>query len=64
MKTAEQDRPVKPLLTPEQMERVLSSRRSVTSAEFRQQVEKHLGRPLLPARKKTFVNGQPVWVCC
>lgn len=64
MKTAQQDQPVKPLLTPEQMERVLSSRHSVTAEEFRRQVVQHLGRPLQPARKKTFVNGQEVWVCC
>ncbi len=56
--------PVKPLLTQEQMDRILSSRRSITSEEFRQQVAAHLGRPLSPGRKKTFVNGREVWVCC
>lgn len=56
--------PVMPLLTPEQMERILSSRRSLTSEEFYQQVEAHLGRPRSPGRKKTFVHGREVWVCC
>ena len=55
---------VKPLLTAEQLGRILSARRSITSEEFRRQVEKHLGHPLSPARKKVFVNGQPVWACC
>lgn len=44
------------------MERILSSRRSITSAEFRSQVEAHLGRPLSPARRKVSVNGREVWV--
>jgi hypothetical protein len=56
--------PVKPLLTPEQMARILSSRRSITSEEFRQQVSAHLGRPPSAGRRKTFVNGQVVWVSC
>ncbi len=56
--------PVKPLLTQEQMDRILSSRHSITSEEFRQQVSAHLGRPPSPGRKKTFVNGREVWVCC
>jgi hypothetical protein len=51
-----------PLLSAEQMERILSSRRSITSAEFRSQVEAHLGRPLSPARRKVSVNGREVWV--
>jgi hypothetical protein len=45
--------PVKPLLTQEQMERILSSRRSITSEEFRQQVSAHLGRPPRPAEGKS-----------
>lgn len=49
--------PVIPLLTPEQMERILSSRRSITSKEFYRQVEAHLGRPSSPGRRQTFVNG-------
>lgn len=55
---------VKPLLTKEQLSRILSARRSITSEEFRQQVEKHLGHPLSPARRKALVNGHEVWVCC
>lgn len=56
--------PVKPLLTPEQMEQILSSRRSITSEEAYQQMETHLGRPRSPGRRKAFVNGREVWVCC
>ena len=56
--------PVKPLLTVEQMERILSSRRSITSEEAYKQMAAHMGRPLSPGRKKTFVNGREVWVCC
>jgi hypothetical protein len=55
--------PVKPLLSPEQMERILSSRRSITSEEAYRQMEAHLGRPRSPGRKKAFVNGREVWVC-
>jgi hypothetical protein len=56
--------PVKPLLTQEQMDRILSSRRSITSEEAYRQMEAHLGRPRSPGRKKTSVNGREVWVCC
>lgn len=62
--TAASQPPVIPLLTQEQMERILSSRRSITSEEFDRQMEAFLGRPPSPARKKVCVNGQDVWVCC
>ncbi len=62
--TAANQPPVILLLTQEQMTKILSSRRSITSAEFDRQMEAFLGRPLSPARKKTCVNGQEVWVCC
>ncbi len=55
---------LRPLISEEQMGRILSSRRSVRSEEFLKQVESHLGRRLLPGRRKIFVNGQPVWVSC
>jgi hypothetical protein len=55
---------LRPLISEEQMGRILSSRRSVTSEEFLKQVENHLGRRLLPGRRKIFVDGQPVWVSC
>lgn len=61
---ASRDQIVKPLLSREQLDGILSGRRSITSEEFRRQVEKHLGHPLSPARKKTFVNGHAVWTCC
>ena len=63
-RTARQDQPVKPLLSPEQMDRVLSARRSLTSEEAYREMAAHLGRPLSPGRRKTFVNGHAVWVCC
>jgi hypothetical protein len=56
--------PVKPLLSAERMERILSARRSITSEDFRRQVAEHLGRPPSPGRRKAFVNGREVWVCC
>ena len=56
--------PVKPLLTQEQMDRILSSRRSLTSEEAYRQMEAHMGRPRSPGRKKVCVNGREVWVCC
>jgi hypothetical protein len=55
---------VKPLLSREQVKGILSARRSISSEEFNRQVEKHLGRPQSPARKKAFVNGRAVWACC
>ena len=62
-RTAPQDQPVKPLLSREQMDRVLSARRSLTSEEAYREMAAHLGRPLSPGRRKTFVNGHVVWVC-
>ena len=59
-----QNQAVKPLLSQEQVEGILSKRRSISSAEFRRQVANHLGRPQSPARKKAFVNGHAVWACC
>lgn len=56
--------PVKPLVSREQMERILSSRRSITSEEAHRQMAAHLGRPLLPGRKVRFVNGHKVLACC
>jgi hypothetical protein len=55
---------VQPLLTKEQLGRILSARRSITSEEAYQEMAAHLKRPLLPGRKLTFVNGHAVWACC
>ena len=49
---------------PEAVGGILSARHSVTSAEAYRQIAEHLGRPLSPGRKLTFVNGQKVWACC
>lgn len=46
------------------MQEILLSRCSITSGEFKKQVEAHLGRPLLPGRKPASFNGQTVWVSC
>jgi hypothetical protein len=46
------------------MREILSSRRSISSEEFKKQVEAHLGRPHVPARKPVSFNGQTVWVSC
>ena len=56
--------PVRPLISAERMERILSARRSISSEEAYRQMAEHLGRPLSPGRKKVSVNGQTVWVCC
>lgn len=64
LQTTTSQPPVKPLLTQEQMERILSSRHSITSEEFDRQLVEFLGRPPSPARKKVCVNGQEIWVCC
>ncbi len=56
--------PVRPLVSAEQMARILASRRSISSEEAYRQMAEHVGRPLSPGRKKTSVNGQTVWVCC
>jgi hypothetical protein len=40
--------PVRPLITPEQMQRILDNRRPITSAEAHRQMLVHLGR--LPAK--------------
>jgi len=55
---------LRPLISEEEMSRILSARRSISSEDFKKQVEAHLGRPLLPGRRKTCVNGQDVWVSC
>jgi hypothetical protein len=55
---------VRPLISEERMREILSSRRSISSEEFKKQVEAHLGRPHVPARKPVSFNGQTVWVSC
>ncbi len=55
---------VRPLISEARMREILSSRRSITSEEFRTQVEAHLGRPLSPGRRPVSVNGRTVWVSC
>jgi len=56
--------PIRPLISSEQMERILSARRSIASEEAYREIEAHLGRSLSPGRRKVSVNGQTVWVCC
>lgn len=56
--------PVRPLISESRMREIVSSRRSISSADFKKQVEAHLGRPLSPARKPVSFNGQTVWVSC
>jgi hypothetical protein len=55
---------IRPLISEERMQEILSSRRSISSEEFKKQVEAHLGRPLVPGRKPVSFNGQTVWVSC
>ena len=53
---------VRPLISREEMNRILSARRSITSEEAYLQIERHLGRPLEPAKKLVSQNGQEIWV--
>ena len=50
---------VRPLISREEMERIVSSQPSLTSEQVKAQVERHLGRPCGPAWKKVLSNGQP-----
>ena len=57
--------PIRPLISKETMETIVSSQRSITSNEAYEQMRKHLGRSkTLPGRKLSLVNGERVWVCC
>lgn len=60
--TSPETTPVRPLLSPEEMERILSARRSISSDEAYQQIAVHLGRPLSPGKRLVLSNGREVWV--
>jgi hypothetical protein len=55
---------VRPLISEERMQEILSSRRSISSEEAYREMEKHLGRPRSPGRRAVSFNGQTVWVSC
>jgi hypothetical protein len=55
-------KPIRPLVSPETMEKIVSSRRSISSEEFDRQVETHTGKPTRPAKKPVYKNGRKVWV--
>ena len=55
-------KPIRPLVSPEMMEKIVSSRRSISSEEALQEMARHLGKPLSPARKLVLKNGRKVWV--
>lgn len=55
-------KPIRPLVSLETMEKIVSSRRSISSEEALQEMSRHLGRPLLPARKLVLKNGRKVWI--
>ena len=55
---------ITPLLSKEKLERILSSRRLLTSEEAYREVEKHLGHRLSPARKPVLRDGRKTWVSC
>ena len=57
-----QPKPIRPLVSPETMEKIVSSRRSISSEEFDRQVENHTGKPTRPAKKSVYKNGRKVWV--
>lgn len=54
--------PIRPLVSPETMEKIVSSRRSISSEDALQEMARHLGKPLSPAKKPVLRNGRKVWV--
>lgn len=56
------EKKIKPLVSKEMMEKIVSSRRSITSEEFYRQVETHLGKPTRSAKKVIYKNGRKFWV--
>lgn len=55
---------IQPLLKKHQVAMIVSSRRSLTSAEAYREMDAHLGKVHSPARKPVLRNGRKVWVCC
>lgn len=55
-------KPIRPLVSPETMKKIVSSRRSISSEEALQEMARHVGKPLSPARKLVSKNGREVWV--
>lgn len=55
---------IQPLLSKQQVETIVSTRRSLTSAEAYREMDAHLGKVHLPARKPVLRNGRTVWVSC
>lgn len=53
---------IQPLVSPETMEKILATRRSVTPEDFYREVARHTGQPTRPARKLVVRNGQRLWV--
>ncbi|MCP5533122.1 MAG: hypothetical protein H7A49_17480 [Akkermansiaceae bacterium] len=65
MKAAEKQVPeVRPLISEERMREIVSSPRSITSEEFKKQVETHLGRRRPPVRKTNSSDGRNSRASC
>ena len=56
---------IQPLISQEEMERILSSRRLPSPEVMHQKMAEHLGRSRpLPGRKSVLRDGRVDWVCC
>lgn len=55
-------KPIRPLVSPEMMEKIISSQRSISSEEFYEEVAKHTGKPIRKAKMLVHKNGRKVWV--
>lgn len=60
----EKTKPIQPLISAEMMERIVSSRRSISSEEALKAMAEHTGKPIRSARKAIYKDGQKVWVSC
>jgi hypothetical protein len=59
---SQETKPIQPLISREMMEKIVSSRRSITSEKFYEEVANHTGKPTRSARKAVYRNGRKIWV--
>jgi len=57
-----QPKPIRPLVSPETMEKIVSTQHSISPEEFYEEVAKHTGKPTRSARKLVLRNGRKIWV--
>lgn len=61
---SKETKPIQPLISAEMMERIVSSQRSITSEEALEEMVRHTGKPIRPARKSIHRNGRTIWLSC